>query len=214
MLMIATKPKRGRPPVAEPVTVAKMQRVLRKHVREVPGAAEASPYTVIKLRQAPIAKLIDEHKIGPEEMQAAQDIETAFFALSSRLMCKGMTLERIDRSGNSDAPWPARTAKAVGLYNAWATHWTKRANLYGDPMLQVVIAAVVDRRPLRGIAADLGYGLKRIEAAVIGGLRDFAVRSGLVTGHLAKRWSDAAEVVFVPQSAKLLDAVRRARIET
>jgi hypothetical protein len=129
-------------------------------------------------------------------------------------MIRGIDYERVDGGRSPDTPWPARVAHAVKRYQRFSTLWSDRNKQYGDPTLEILIAAVIDERPIRAIATDLGYRPARIERALIGGLRDYAARAGLVSGHAAQRWMDAAEAVFGPSGSPALHAaMRRARVE-
>lgn len=202
---------------------------LRKLGRqEIEGPVEdvGSGQTLLKFRRTPIARLIDIGKLGPEEIQAAQEIESAFFAIDSRGRISGMSLDRVDGGGrHSDLPWSARVAGAVQNYQRYAVYWTKRSNLYADPMLQVVIAAVIDERPVREIAMDVGRRHSTVELGLVWGLRDYSLRAGFATAQTGWEWVredrrfhgvepyDAAERVFVQGNSKLADAMRRARVE-
>jgi hypothetical protein len=170
-------------------------------------------FTIIKLQQKPLELLINAHKIGPEEIQAAEEIGLAFYTISSRLACRGISYDRVDGGRGDDIPWPARVAGAVGRYQHFAKVWSDRNKSYGDPTLEIVIAAVVDEQSLRSLAIDKRCARARAERALIGGLRDYAARAGLVSGMQGNRWRDDAERVFGPTSPVLRAAVQRARLE-
>lgn len=170
-------------------------------------------FTILKLRQKPMAALVDDDKVGAEEIQAAEEIAQAFFTLSFRLACRGNSYEKIDGGHNSEVPWPAKVAKAVDNYQKFAKIWTMRSNDYGDPMLAIVIAAVVDEVSFRTLARDHGYRLAKIERALIAGLRDYAARAGFVSPFQAERWMRQAATVFGPDIPELERAKRRAAIE-
>lgn len=178
-----------------------------------PPADRGTGLTRLKLSPNPVARLADAKKLGPEELQAVEEINTAFSALASRLMVRGMAMERVDRSRFGDGG-TGSAARAVEHYTRWADHWSARAKAYCDPTLEIVVAVAVDQRPVRAVAAELGFDHRKIETAVVNGLRDYAARAGFVTGSMAVRWIDAANSCFIPFHGKLIDAVRRARIET
>jgi hypothetical protein len=178
---------------------------------EVPDVGTGE--TIIKLKQAPVGFLIDKKRIGSEERQAADEISLAFFTLSSRLMVRGIDYDRVDGGRGSDAPWAVRTAKAVGNYHAFANVWSARHKQYADPTLEIIIAAVIDERHIRGIAQDMGFDPRRIERAIVHGLRDYAARAQFAHGKLGNAWIEAAEAEFAPKNPKLAEAVKRARIE-
>lgn len=153
----------------------------------------------IRLRGSPMALLIEKASAKGEELMAAQEIETAWMAISGALMFKPLSLERTSRGQFPD--WSDRTAKAVEQYQSWAGHWSKRKVLHLDHTLECVIAAVIDQRPIRAIGEDLGFGREKIERAVLGGLRDYAARAGWVDGKIAQQWMDAAEQTFKRSAA-------------
>lgn len=193
---------------AEASTLDRKRAIIRDGVEDV-GTGQ----TILKQRKKPVQKLVDDKKIGQDELDAAAEIEQAFTALASRLMVRGMTFERVDHGGyGSDGHFGA-AARAVANYTRWAKHWSARANLYCDPTLEIVIAAVIDERPTRTIGADIGFGHQRVEDALVCGLQDYAARSGFVNGGLADKWIKQAEKLFVSGNTALLDAVRRAKIE-
>ena len=170
--------------------------------------------TIIKMKQAPIAYLIDKRKIGAEERQAADEIALAFQTLSSRLMVRGISYERVDCGRVNDLPWPARVADAVRRYQDWARTWTDRSAQYFDPTLEIVIAAVIDERHIRGIAQDLGFRPAKIERAIICGLRDYAARAKIAHGKQAEQWKlEAAREFAITPDARLYTAYARARLE-
>jgi hypothetical protein len=170
--------------------------------------------TVLKLRQKAIPKLVNQGKLGPEELLAAAEILIAFSAIASRLMCRGINYDRVDfGGGGSGLDWPAKIARPVANYQAFAKAWTRRNEDYGDPTLQIVIDAVIDEMHLSAIPRKRGYGEARIERALIGGLRDYAARAGFVTGHKAIQWQAEAEAVFGPAEPELSRAIRRAAME-
>lgn len=170
-------------------------------------------HTILKLRQPPIGHLADKKLIAGEEIQAADEIALAFFAIDTRGRLQGMTLDRVDGGRQSNAPWPAVTAKAVANYQRWANYWSDRNARYGDPMLEVVIAAVIDERPVRQIALEIGRRHSTVERGLAAGLRDYAARNGMAAKGTAHKWMTEAEGLFVPARTVLLDAVRRAAIE-
>lgn len=179
--------------------------------KDDPPVDPGTGFTIIKMLRKPLDVLIEKHKIGQEELDAAEEIGLAFYTLTSRLACRGINYERVDGGGGTEIPWPARVAGAVGRYQAFAKLWTRRSNGYQDPTLEIVIAVVVDERPIRGLAIDLHISRARCERALIGGLRDYAARAGLVGGQVSERWKRDAEWVFGPEA--LQRAASRARME-
>lgn len=175
--------------------------------------------TILKMRARPIPKLVDEGKLGPEELQAAEDILTAFTALSSGLCARGINYDRVDNGRHTNSAWPTRVARAVTRYQEFARIWTQRNNEYGDPTLAILIGAIVDQHWLRTLALDhcrgqrMEWAIKRTERAIIGGLRDYAARAGFVSGQQADKWQAEAQSVFAPVAPELRKAMRRAAVE-
>lgn len=171
-------------------------------------------FTALKRRKKPIEKLIDDGRLGPEALEAAQEIERAFFTIGRRLMVKGgLSLDRVDGGRGCEQIVPASAAHAVANYQSWANHWSRRRKLLDDPMLEVVVSAVIDERPIRTIALDVARRHSLVERGIIAGLQDYAARAGVVTGGLAARWMAGAESIFSPSNPLLVQAIRRAQIE-
>lgn len=220
---IASHLERLAAPDKSMMAVGRMNRQARKAER-VNGDGEqiaGTGLTALKFRVNghPLAKLIDEHKLVPEAVTAADEIHTAFHAIASRMMIRPGCLERIDGRGRGDMPWPAKISRSVSNYQAFARHWTKRANL-GDPMLEVLIAVVIDERSIRDVSEGVSVGHRRfghirIKRAVIAGLQDYAARAGFVTGGLATRWQEEAERVFpvLPAAARIPESRLRQAVE-
>jgi hypothetical protein len=152
-----------------------------------------------KLAGSPMTMLIEKGSAKGEELMAAQEIEEAFMAISGAMMFKPQTLEKIDKGRAPD--WSIRTARMVERYQAFANHWSVRKKRDLDYTLQCVIELVVDKRPVRQIAEDLGFHHTKIERAVLAGLRDYAVRAGWVDGKLAGQWTAEAEATFADRRA-------------
>lgn len=204
--------KASRAPVPSPH--ARVMRQVRKAERVGGDGTEHSGtgFTVLKHRLPPVAKLVETGKLGPEGLDAAREIERAFFALTRRLMVKGgLSLDRVDGGGMGTVP--AAAAHAVAAYQSWANHWSRRRKMLGDPMLEVVIAAVIDERPVREIALDVGRRHSTVERGLVAGLQDYAARTGVVGGKLATSWIAQAAAVFKPGNPVLVEAIRRAAIE-
>lgn len=178
--------------IAEAAAFDTARRVIRDIVCDV-----GTGYTQIKLRQPPLANLADRGAIGPEEIQAAQEIEHAYFAIDGRARLKAVALDRVDGGRHSDMPWPATLEKTVRTYQSWATMWAQARNANGDPMLDVVIAAVIDEEPVRDIALRVGRRHSVVEQGIVWGLRHYAAWSGFAPPDAARQWLDAGPAVFL-----------------
>jgi hypothetical protein len=181
----------------------KVRRALRKvekdalagKRRAVRGAVEdaGTPFTILKLKPTPLARLIDKGRIGPEALEAAQEIERVFTAISGALLIHPQSLEKRDRAyGSRDPAW---LIDAGARYRRFADHWSAMGKR-GHPLLAIVIAAVIDLRPCWLIDRELELRHGKAEAALIAGLQDYAARAGWVRGRLAREWQDAATGLF------------------
>jgi len=191
-----------------PLTYGRMTNFLRQ--AELGSGTGATGATVVKQSHSPLMQLmfesaqwergvkgakkpVDGEKFGSHELEASQEIEAAFFAISGGMMFKPMNYERTDPGKPSD--WPEALALKVRRYQAWACHWSMMAKRF-DPTLQIVIAAVIDQRPFRETASDLGFGHERIRNATVRGLRDYAARAGWAHGRDGDRWRLNAGMTF------------------
>ena len=183
--------------------VGKMRRALRqveksalgRQRRAVKGAVEdaGTPFTILKLTPSPVARLLDKGKIGPEALDAAQEIERVFTAITGALLIHPQSWEKRDRAyGSRDPVW---LIDATARYRRFADHWSQQAKR-GHPLLAVVIAAVQDQRPCWLIDRELRLRHGKAEATLIAGLQDYAARAGWVRGRLAREWQDAAAALF------------------
>ena len=92
---------------------------------------EAKAVREVRLRGSPIARLVDSGRIGGDELRAAQDIESAFMAISGGLFMKPLNMERVD-GGRGNPDWPHALAKIVGQYQDWANFWSDRRKQHLD----------------------------------------------------------------------------------
>lgn len=133
--------------------------------------------TILKMVSKPLARLIEDKSIGPEEVQAASEIHTAFQAKTEALWIGPQSWERRDRGyGGIER---AAVIDACRRYTAWADHWSRLAKR-GDKTLPVVRAVVIYERPFYEVEVDLHirHGLAR--QITKAGLRDYAFRAGWV----------------------------------
>jgi hypothetical protein len=184
-------------------TAGKLRRALRKveagalgrKRRTVKGAVEdaGTPFTVLKLTPSPVARLLDKGMIGPEALEAAQEIERVFTALTGALLIHPQSWEKRDRAyGSRDPTW---LIDATARYRRFADHWSAMAKR-GHPLLAIAIAAVQDQRPCWLIDRELRLRHGKAEATLIAGLQDYAARAGWVRGRLARDWQAAAAALF------------------
>jgi hypothetical protein len=185
------------PPLKNPVkvdwqspTMRAMKRALRVEARKSPHGG--TPETTIKLRLRggpPVERLRAARRIGPLEMQAAEEIERAVGAISAGLTLKTMNLERIDRgSGRRE---PAVLIDTVARYMRWARHWALRATS-GDQTFRVVRSAVIDRQSFNSLDRDIGVREGTAAKATVWGLRSYCAMAGWLDRSTTKAWEEEA----------------------
>jgi hypothetical protein len=172
-----------------------LKRVIRKAERRSGDGREigGTGATILRLRAAPLARLIEKQRIGTEEVRAADDLTVAFHAQAGAVMMKSPPLEKRDASYHGHEPvW---VIDAVARYKRWARHWSRRAQ-QGDPTLEIVVAAVIDERAFHSIEADVGVRHGMAARAVIAALRDYAARAGWTDRNTGEVWIKEAEAIF------------------
>jgi hypothetical protein len=175
--------------------VSRVRRSVTKTERQT-GAGEeigGTGFTILKRRDRPITRLLENGQIGPEELQASEDITTAFHAQAGALFLKPLSMER--RDPTHGACEPTKTIDAVARYHKWAKIWAIRTT-HGDPTLEIVIAAVIDERGFREIEQDLRLRNGAASRAVAAGLRDYAARAGWAHGQASRKWLVTEGAVF------------------
>jgi len=172
--------------VLDPIA-GKLRRALRKiekdalgkKRRAVKGAVvdAGTPFTVLKLTPSPVARLVDKGRIGPEALEAAQEIERVFTAITGALLIHPQSWEKRDPTyGSRDPTW---LIDATARYRRFADHWSAQAKR-GHPLLAIVIAGVQDQRPCWLIDRELKLRHGKAEEVLITGLQDYAARAGWV----------------------------------
>lgn len=192
----------GKQPTAGAIKRAARQAELR-------SGTGGTGYTILKLTSKPIARLIEKRQIGPEELQAVQDICTAFHSLTGALWIRPLLMERLDRSHGGNEP--AAIVDSQRRYRNWADHWSMLRKR-GDRTMEIVIAAVIDERAFHIIEDDIGLRHGIAKKATIRGLRDYAARADWVKGKLAAKWRLEASNTFRTVHPDLLTALVKARI--
>lgn len=194
---------------AENATRRGINKIVKDATRVMGDGTEVSGYTALRMQQKPLARLIEAKKIGPQELQAASEIETAFMAMTDGLRIKPPSMEKLDRGKNHTERGSAIDAQQ--RYRSWAQHWSMLAKR-GDRTLEVVIAVVIDERCFRIVGYDLGIHHKTVKLACIRGLRDYAARAGWVEGKLAAQWKAEAGMTFKAWHPELSAAIARAQV--
>jgi hypothetical protein len=186
----------GRHPAGDARTFDRLKRAIRKAERRSGDGSEigGTGATILRLRAAPLARLIEKQRIGTEEVRAADDITTAFHAQAGAVMIKSPSLEKRDAAYHGREPvW---VIDAVSRYKRWVHHWSRRAK-HGDPTLEILVAAVIDERAFYAIEADVGIRHGMAARAVIAALRDYAARAGWTERNTGEAWIKEAEATFV-----------------
>lgn len=158
------------------------------------GGTGATEFRLIQFGQSPVARLLNSGNIGNEEMQAVEDITSAFHSIAGALLIKPQSMEKHDKSHSEHDP--SRLVAAQKRYQAWANYWSARAKR-GDKLLQIVVAAVIDEQAFHFIDQDLGMRNGKAKKALICGLRDYAARAGWADSNISPKWIESAESVFV-----------------
>jgi hypothetical protein len=192
--------------MARAPTASTIKRAVRQ--AELRSGTGGTGYTILKLTAKPIARLIEKRQIGPEELQAAQDISTAFHSLTGVLWLRPLLMERLDKGHGGNEP--AAIVDAQRRYRNWADHWSMLRKR-GDRTMEIVIGAVIDERAFSTIENDIGLRHGIAKRATIRGLRDYAVRADWVKGQLAARWRAEAGCTFRTWHPDLVTAVARAK---
>jgi hypothetical protein len=171
--------------------------------RKAAGGAQDAGLTALKLGNSPMGILIGKHLAGAEELMAAQEIEAAWMAKTGALWLKPISLEKRDR-GHESADWSWQTTELVGRYDKFANHWSDRRKQDGNPMLEIVVAAVVDMRGFRQIEQDMRLRNGSAPKIVIAGLRDYAARARWVDHQLTAKWKAEAGSLHKASRPKVL----------
>jgi hypothetical protein len=183
-------------PQGDARTLGRLKRAIRKTERRSGDGREigGTGATILRLRAAPLVRLIEKKRIGTEELRAADDLTTAFHAQAGAVMIKSPSLEKRDATYHGREPvW---IIDAVSRYKRWARHWSQRARR-GDPTLEIVVAAVIDERAFHSIEADVGIRHGMAARVAIAALRDYAARAGWTDRNTGEAWIKEAEAVFV-----------------
>lgn len=174
--------------------------------RKANGGAPDAGLMALKLGNSPMGILIGKHMAGAEEMMAAQEIEAAWMAKTGALWLKPISMEKRDR-GHESADWSWQTTELVSRYDKFANHWSDRKKQDGNPMLEILVAAIVDMRGFRQIEQDVGIKNGSAPKIVIAGLRDYAARAGWVEHRLKAQWKVDAAGMHKPSRPKVLLSV-------
>ena len=152
-----------------------------------------TPFTVLKLANNPIGRLVDSGRIGAEELRAAAEIAVAFYTIAGALQIKPINFERVDCGSSAQLGMESPSvALAQRRFREFADFWSHRAKR-GDRTLEIMIGAVVEERPFSAIERDIGIRHGAAASAVVRGLRHYAALAKWVDLNTAQIWTaDAA----------------------
>lgn len=186
-------PRRNEVALIEPTT--RIMRAVRKAERVAGDGGEigGTGFTILKLSDSPLVKMLNDGRIGATELRAAEDFSRAYFSMVGALWFRPLSWERQDRShGRSE---PVTTLDALDRYRTFADIWSVRAKR-GDPTMRILVDAVCESRPFREIEADLALRHGTASKAAAAGLRDYAARAGWAIGRASQSWLVSEGAVF------------------
>jgi hypothetical protein len=135
----------------------------------------ATPETRAKFRKSTLAFLVDNNRIGPEELQAAAEIEAVYRHLCARLFAQQIRYsERVDKSTTHDPAWFLDAYET--RYKPWMNSFTGigKAAMGGD----VCISIIVDGRFARDIDRENGWRHGTSMGILSTALHNYAVMAG------------------------------------
>lgn len=135
----------------------------------------ATPETRAKFRKSTLAFLVDNNRIGPEELRAAAEIEAVYRHLCARLFAQQIRYsERVDKSTTHDPAWFLDAYET--RFKPWMASFTGigRAGMGGD----VCISIIVDGRFARDIDKENGWRNGASMAILSTALHNYAVMAG------------------------------------
>lgn len=155
-----------------------------------------TPFTVLKLANNPIGRLVDAGRISAAELRAAAEIAVAFYAITGALQIKPVNFDRVDcgSSAHVGTESPA-LALAQRRFRQFSDFWSQRAKR-GDRTLEILIGAVVEERSFSAIERDIGIRHGAAAGAVVRGLRHYAALAQWVDPKTAQIWTIDAQNGF------------------
>ncbi len=157
---------------------ARQAKALKRELRttKVDGSGP-TPHALRQHRKTSMERMIEKKQLHPEMIQAAQEIERIYLALTGAVLIRSQGYERQDRSAG--APLAERTAVAYHLrYKPWADELSRRKKGCAWPMLEVVVDVVVDGRSFDTIDQEHGWSHGVAKFIVRWALLDYAERAG------------------------------------
>ena len=102
--------------------IKSLARILAEVQRRAGSGAEigGTPFTVLKLANNPIGRLVDLGRIGAEELRAASEIAVAFYTITGALQIKPVNLDRVDVYQEFEQERPTASDDMVAFVKALA----------------------------------------------------------------------------------------------
>lgn len=151
----------------------------RETVVEQGNRVAPTPLTRLRHRKTSFARMCDKREVTGEMLEAAQEIDMVYMAITGALFGRSMPLE--PRSPGAKATMSDRIAEAhTRRFKPWADALSKRRNHGAPPSLELVIDVVVDGRSLSDIDAERGWR---------NGFGKYLVRRALLEYAVVARWA-------------------------
>jgi hypothetical protein len=178
--------------------IKSLAHILAAAQRRAADGAEigGTPFTLLRLGNNPVGRLVDAGRIGAEELRAAAEISLAFYAITGALQIKPVSLDRVDCAASAQSgSESAAIAVAQRRFRDFARFWSRRGKC-GDPTLEIVLRAVVEERAFAAIERALGLRHGAAARAVIRALQHYAAAAEWVDPKMARTWLSNAESGF------------------
>jgi hypothetical protein len=110
--------RKGRMPLdPEDKALGRLKRALRKAERHAGDGSDigGTGATILKFLPAPLARLVDKKRIGPEEVHAADEIAIAFHAQAGALMIRDAGIMQVIATADRDSPAAIRWIERLGF---------------------------------------------------------------------------------------------------
>lgn len=152
---------------------------------------------LLHFRLTPVDELVTAGQMGPVELQAAHEFSWVFDTITWDLRSCSIddTFAQRQKSVNN-APPTSREEGAWRNYKSFANYWSDQRKRFNDPTLAVLVALVVDQRPLADVGEEFGLSEGKTKLALVRALRHYAARAGWADKTTCERWSRDAHRTF------------------
>ena len=143
---------------------------MSKRKKTKPYEDPATPQTKARLKQGTMSRLIENSRIGGEEVRAAQEIERVYFGLTCQLFARGATYgERLARSSGDWPEW---------LVLAYHERYKPWADTVKQPILPVTVDILIEGMTGREIDTRRSWGKGKAVNFLIDGLQLYVDMAG------------------------------------